>query len=315
MNSLSEPFPWKSMAATAILWGSAFPVITVVLRVYSPAEAALLRMCVAILLLLPLAIWGRIGFLRLRDMPRMAVFGLAGMTGYQLLLYSGEQSVDAGMAATLIATAPVFITLLCIPLLGERPGLRGAIGLVTALCGALLTATTSGRGGSLAPGGALVLAAAVAQAVSVVAQKPLLVRYSGTECIFYGSLFGFMPLLPILPSAVLHAEAADWHSAVSVIWLGAGCTVLAYWTWGRALSAMTAAASSLVLYAVPVVALIADAAFNGTSPAYTTVLGGILVLAGVAVAAARQPTRSTDSPVVDREAPSPPAADRATAHI
>ncbi|MFI9082387.1 DMT family transporter [Streptomyces sioyaensis] len=287
---------------TAVLWGSAFPAIGVALRAYSPTAIAMLRIGIAILLLLPCLLRGRIRALRLQDTTRMAAFGLAGMTAYQLLLYAGEQSVDAGTAALLVSTSPVFVALLGIFLLGERPGARGVAGLAVALCGALLIAVTTGHSGGTLAGAGLVIMAAAAQAASFILQKPLLARYSGTECTFYGSLFGVVLLLPFLPSAVSQAATADWHRTAAVIWLGVGCTVLAFWSWSRTLSATTAATSSLVLYGVPVAALVINTALTRTAPAHTAVLGGILVLAGVAITATRNAQPQLPRPS-DRVAP------------
>lgn len=287
----ASAFPWKPMAATAVLWGSAFPAIGIALPGYSPTAIAMLRIGIAILLLLPCLLRKRIGVLRLPDAMRMATFGLAGMTAYQLLLYAGEQSVDAGTAAMLVSTSPVFVALMGMFLLGERPGAQGMAGLVVALCGALLIAVTTGHSGGTLAGAGLVIMAAAAQATSFVVQKPLLARYSGTECTFYGSLFGIVPLLPFLPSTISQAATADWHRTAAVVWLGVGCTVLAFWSWSRTLSATTASTSSLVLYGVPVAALGIDTALTRTAPSHTAVLGGILVLAGVAITATRRPAQ------------------------
>ena len=42
------------------------------------------------------------------------------MTGYQLLLNAGERVVPAGTASLLVATAPVYASLLAVAFLGER---------------------------------------------------------------------------------------------------------------------------------------------------------------------------------------------------
>lgn len=281
-------FPWKPMAATAVLWGSAFPAIGIALGGYSPTSIALLRIGIGLVLLFPLALCGHIRRLRPCDTLRMAIFGLSGMTAYQLLLYAGEQSVDAGTAAMLVSSSPVFVALLGIFLLRERPGARGALGLAVALCGALVIALTTGHGGGTFAGAGLVIAAAAAQATSFVVQKPLLTHYSGTECTFYGSLFGIIPMVPFVPSALSQAIGADWHRTAAVIWLGGSCTVLAFWSWSRTLAATTAATGSLVLYGVPVAALAITAAFTRTAPTPTAIIGGGLVLAGIAVTASRR---------------------------
>ncbi|MBC9719614.1 DMT family transporter [Streptomyces sp. TRM66268-LWL] len=276
------------MAATAVLWGSAFPAIAVALHEYSPIEITVLRIGVAALVLTLILFRRSVGPLRARDMMRMAAFGLSGMTAYQLLLYEGERSVDAGTAAMLIAASPVLVTLLGIALFGERLGTRGGVGLAGALCGALLIAASLGPGGGTLTGAALVIAAAAAQAVSFVLQKPLLARYSGAECTFYGSLFGLVPLLPFVPSTLKHVAAVDWHYTAAVTWLGIGCTVLGFWYWSRTLSATSAGRSSLALYGVPVAALAMNSALEWTVPTPMAILGGILVLVGVAFTATRK---------------------------
>ena len=54
---------------------------------------------------------------RPRDLPLIALCGLAGMTGYQLLLNAGERVVPAGTASLLVATAPVYASLLAVAFL------------------------------------------------------------------------------------------------------------------------------------------------------------------------------------------------------
>ncbi|MEU8545896.1 DMT family transporter [Streptomyces roseoverticillatus] len=293
--------PWTPMAATALLWGSAFTAIQVALPDYSPASVALLRMAITVVLLLPCLFLGRIGRLRRADALRMAAFGLTGMTAYQVLLCAGEQSVDAGTAAMLIAASPVFTTLLGMAFLGDRPGRRGLAGLAVALTGALTVAVTSGGGSGSLMGALMVLGAAATQATSFALQKPLLKRYSGAECVFYGSLFGMLPLLPLAPGAVGQIAAADGHRTLAVLWLGVGCTAMAFWTWSRTLRATTASTASLVLYAVPVAALLLDALFLGNLPSLNAAGGGLLVLAGVAVAAVRRTSPRPAEPVAERE--------------
>ncbi|MFI9235199.1 DMT family transporter [Streptomyces sp. NPDC053079] len=300
------------MAATALLWGSAFPAIRIALEGYSPTAMAVLRLVFAVVLLLPFLATGRISRLRRGDLVRMAGFGLTGMTAYQLLLYAGERHVEGGTAAMLVATSPVFATALGMLVLRERPGAWGVTGLLVALGGALVVAMAGGGGGGSQTGMVMIVLAAAAQATSFILQKPLLRRYSGMDCIFYGSLFGLLPLLFFAPDAASHLVAAGWQQTAAVVWLGLGCTVLAFCTWSRVLEAASASTSSLVLYAVPVAALALDAVLLGALPAPMAVLGGLIVLAGVGIAAVRRPA---PRPCSADAAPAPadePAADPRT---
>ena len=105
------------------------------------------------------------------------------MTGYQLLLNAGERVVPAGTASLLVATAPVYASLLAVAVLGERSTRRRWAGSAVALAGTVLIAASHGLG--FGASALVVLAAAVLQGVFHAAQKPLLARYTGFEVTAY----------------------------------------------------------------------------------------------------------------------------------
>ena len=107
-------------AGTVLLWASAFPAITVAVRGLGPAGLAVARLAVASAALAVVAPVLGVRRPRPRDLPLIALCGLAGMTGYQLLLNAGERVVPAGTASLLVATAPVYASLLAVAFLGER---------------------------------------------------------------------------------------------------------------------------------------------------------------------------------------------------
>ena len=86
-------------AGTVLLWASAFPAITVAVRGLGPAGLAVARLAVASAVLALAAPLMGVRRPKLRDLPLIALCGLAGMTGYQLLLNAGERVVPAGTAS------------------------------------------------------------------------------------------------------------------------------------------------------------------------------------------------------------------------
>src|SRR5215467_6851592 len=130
----------------------------------------------------------------------VAVRGLAGMTGYQLLLNAGERVVPAGTASLLVATAPVYASLLAVAFLGERSSRRRWAGSAVALAGVALIAASHGLG--FGASALVVLAAAVLQGVFHTAQKPLLARYTGFEVTAYAMWAGTVFILPWTGSLV-----------------------------------------------------------------------------------------------------------------
>jgi len=170
-------------AVTVLLWASAFPAITVAVRTLGPAGLAVARLSVASVVLLLVAPLLGVRMPRARDLPLIALCGLAGMTGYQLLLNAGERVVPAGTASLLIATAPVYASLLAVAFLGEHATRRRWAGSAIALAGTAVIAVSHGLG--FGTSALIVLAAAVLQAIFHTAQKPLLARYTGFEVTAY----------------------------------------------------------------------------------------------------------------------------------
>src|SRR5690348_4445673 len=150
-------------AGTVLLWASAFPAITVAVRGFGPAGLAVARLAVASAALAVAAPLMGVRRPRLGDLPLIALCGLAGMTGYQLLLNAGERVVPAGTASLLVATAPVYASLLAVAFLGEHATRRRWAGSAVALAGTALIAVSHGLG--FGTSALIVLAAAVLQAI------------------------------------------------------------------------------------------------------------------------------------------------------
>ena len=80
---------------TVLLWASAFPAIAVADRGLGPAGLAVARLVIASAALAAVAPVLGVRRPRRADLPLIALCGLAGMPGYQLLLNAGERVVPA----------------------------------------------------------------------------------------------------------------------------------------------------------------------------------------------------------------------------
>jgi drug/metabolite transporter (DMT)-like permease len=170
-------------AGTVLLWASAFPAISVAVGGLGPAGLSVARLAIASVSLGLAAPFVGVRRPHARDLPLIALCGAAGMTAYQLLLNAGERVVPAGTASLLVATAPVYASLLAACFLGELPTRRRWTGSAIALVGTAVIAASHGMGFGAAS--LVVLAAAVVQGIFHTAQKPLLNRYSSFEVTVY----------------------------------------------------------------------------------------------------------------------------------
>jgi drug/metabolite transporter (DMT)-like permease len=267
-------------AGTVLLWASAFPAITVAVRGLGPAGLAVARLAVASAALALAAPWLGVRRPRPRDLPLIALCGLAGMTGYQLLLNAGERVVPAGTAS-----------LLAVAFLGERSSGRHRVnrhwaGSAVALAGTALIAVSHGLG--FGTSALIVLAAAVLQGIFHTAQKPLLARYTGFEVTAYAMWAGTVFVLPWTGSLVralwgpgAHAGGAAIGSAV---FLGLAPSAAGFVLWAYAMARMDVGRVTVSLYLVPAAAIGIALVWLGQVPGPAELIGGAIALAGVVLA-------------------------------
>lgn len=276
-----------AVATTVVLWASAFVAIRAALPGYSPAHLALLRFLVASAVLAMHALITHLRMPAVRDLPRIVVVGLVGVTGYNLALNSGEQSVTAGVASLLVNTGPIWTALIAMVLLGERLRAWGWVGIAVSFAGAV-TIVVGERGGldgqaPLGMGALLILVAAVLLSLYSVLQKPLLAHYRPVEVVTYAIWAGTLALLPFgigLPQAVASAPIA---ATAAVVFLGIGPAALAYVAWAVALTRLPAGRAASFLYLVPAVAIGVAWLWLGEVPDRVALAGGALAIGGVMI--------------------------------
>jgi drug/metabolite transporter (DMT)-like permease len=269
-------------AGTVLLWASAFPAIAVAVRGLGPAGLAVARLGIASLVLALAAPFLGARRPRTRDLPLIALCGLAGMTGYQLLLNAGERVVPAGTASLLVATAPVYASVLAACFLGERPGRRRWAGSAVALAGVAVIAAAHGLG--FGASALIVLAAAVLQGIYHTASKPLLARYTGFEVTAYAMWAGTAFILPWTGS-LLHALPHAGGAALSwAAFLGVAPSAAGFVLWGYAMARMDVGRVTTSLYLVPAAAILISLAWLGQIPGPIELAGGAIALGGVVLA-------------------------------
>jgi drug/metabolite transporter (DMT)-like permease len=288
MNTKPAAF---AAAGTVLLWASAFPAITVAVRGLGPAGLAVARLAVASAALAVVAPLLGVRRPKRGDLPLIALCGLAGMAGYQLLLNTGERVVPAGTASLLVATAPVYASLLAVAFLGEHATRRHRAsqhwaGSAVALAGTALIAVSHGLG--FGASALIVLAAAVLQAIFHTAQKPLLARYTGFEVTAYAMWAGTVFILPWTGSLLralwgpgAHAGGAAIGSAV---FLGLAPSAAGFVLWAYAMARTDVGRVTVSLYLVPAATIGISLVWLGQIPGPAELIGGAIALAGVLLA-------------------------------
>ena len=270
---------------TVVLWASAFVGIRAAGDELGPGPLTLARVGVAALVLGAFVAVRGDALPPRRDVPRLVFCGVLWLGAYNVLLNAAEQRIDAGTAAMLISVGPVILAALAGVLLGEGYPRSLVLGCGIALCGAVVIGlATSGDDGSGGLGAALCIAAAAAYAGGVIAQKPLLERTSALQITFLACAAGAAACVPFAPALVREAGDASAGALLWTLYLGVVPTAIGFTTWAFALKRTSAGRLGATTYAVPPIAILLGWILLGETPPTLALAGGLLCLAGVAVA-------------------------------
>jgi drug/metabolite transporter (DMT)-like permease len=294
MEATPRPHRWKTVLAFAIIylvWGSTFLAIRVGVREVPPFLLAGMRFFVAGLVLYAWMLARGTASPTLREWSAASFLAVLIFVLDYGLLFWAEKRVPSGIAAVMMATIPVFITIADILLLRtQRLTARLAIALLVGIGGvAVLVSRSTGFGeGPIDTAGAiaLVVAAISWSLAAVLTRKMTLpeskVMSSGAQMLAGG-------ILLTLTAAMLGETRGFDVRAVSVgAWLA-----LAYLIVAGSIIAFTAyvwlihhespTKVGTYAYVNPVVAVLLGYFLGGEALGARTVLGTLLVLVSVIV--------------------------------
>ena len=283
-SSRRDWLPLGAALVSVVLWSAAFVGIRVAGRSFSPGSLALGRLALGTLLLGTMA-WSR-PLIRLsrRELGLLVIAGLLWFGVYNVLLNEAERRVDAGTASMLVLIAPIFIIALAAAFLQERatPNLLAGGGL--AFAGVLVIGFATSTGQATFLGVILCLIAALASAIGVVAEKPVLSRVSALQVTWICCTVGMLFCLPYTPVLVRELRGAPTDGVGWLLFLGVFPTTIAFTTWAYALARGSAGRLAATAYLIPPITIMMSWIILGEIPKLIAVLGGALCLVGVYIA-------------------------------
>jgi drug/metabolite transporter (DMT)-like permease len=264
-----------------VLWGSAPVAIRVALAGYGPGQLALLRFGMASVLL---AIYGAIAGLRrpaIADWPGLVLAGAVGITIYNVVLNYGLRTVPAATASFLVASTPIWTSLMAVIFLKERLNRIGWLGILVSFVGIGLISRERGHGLHFSPGAILIGLNAIAYAVYIILQKRLLRRFNALEFTTYSFWAGSLLLLPFGGGSWTALRTAASSATWSLIFLGVFPAAVANVAWARAMASVPASRISSFFYLMPVATVVIAWFWLAEIPTALEWIGGALALAGV----------------------------------
>ena len=225
-----------------------------------------------------------------------------------MFLNIGTQHTTAGVAALVVALAPGMTLALALVVGLDRLRARHVVGLAIAFAGVVVVVTLgSGSELSLAStkGPLIVLGAPLAFALYNVILKPLLGRHDLLALTAATSLVGIVGLLPFVRGSTVETVVDASASEVALLlYLGVLATLLGYILWNVGLRGIGPTRAVSYTYAISPLAVVIGALVLDETITPWLVLGGALVIGGIALTQRPSGRRRSDSVEAWPSAPS-----------
>lgn len=298
MNNNHNPLYGHLAAGFSIfVWGTTFISTKVLLEAFTPLEILFFRFLIGYA-----ALWLACPHsLRIQSRKQEVLFAAAGMCGVTLYFLMENFALTFTLAANvsvIIAVAPFFTSLFdWLFLKGEKPGSRFLAGFLTAIIGICLISFQRKSGMKINPrGDLLALSAAITWAAYSVITKKTGEYGHGTivttrRIFFYGLLF-MVPVLAILPFRPGFDRLTDSKNLFNILFLGLGASALCFVTWNFAVKELGSVKTSVYIYAVPVITVIASTLILSERINFRSACGIALTLAGLMISESRSRSQS-----------------------
>ena len=296
------------MLGLAALWGASYMFIKIALDGgLSDTFIVFARTALGALVLLPVAL-SRGAF----SAVKANAGWLALIAGVQivvpfLLITIGEHHVPSSLAGVLVASAPIFTSLIAATVVGEdRLEGWGLVGIVVGIVGVgLLFGVDLGGDSAAMLGGLGILLASLGYAIGAITAKRKLV---GVPPVGVASTIMAMSALALLPTVPFGApgEVPSLGTLAALLALGAGGTGIAFLIFYTLNAEIGPSRASVVAYIAPVFSVLYGVTLLDERFTVGTAIGLVLILLGSWMAAeGRVPLRRRTPAAAPPEPPVP----------
>ncbi len=283
---------YLTLLGANVVYATSYVATRVTLGSVPPATLALARLAIGSLVLAPLA-RPRVSDPTLSRDDRRAIawMGILGFAAAYVFGHWGIARSTATNAALLIVVEPVSLMLLSPLYLGERLSRREAMGAALAVAGSVLVVLNGipGVTGTLVShwqGDLLLVLAGLAYASYSLLGRRVLERRPPLGVTARSLVWGAAGILPVAGVEWASGVRAAWTATAvaGTLYLAVVITALGYVAWNWALARVPAPRAAIFLNVQPIVGTLLGAALLGEPLTPFTILGGALIVAGLAAA-------------------------------
>ena len=283
---MANPLEIALLALLGLLWGMPYALTKIALATIPPVTLVAARVALAAAVLWIIVLFMGCKIPAQRDfVGRVFVQGCVGCANPYGLIAIGQQSVDSALAAILNSTTPIFVFLISLAWTRHEPLTAGRLfGVMTGLGGVVLIAGASAIVGlgEAAAGQMAIIVATISSAVGAihgrrfVAVAPQVTAAGALTCaaVVLGPLCVFVEApLRSTPSAA---------AIVALLVNAVMATALGFVVYFRLIRTIGSMGTASVSYLKPAAGVLIGCTLLGETLTWTTALGLIAILTGVA---------------------------------
>jgi drug/metabolite transporter (DMT)-like permease len=292
---MKAPLVWLVLCG---IWGSTWLFIKLGLEDLPPITFAGIRFVISCAILVVLIRARNIALpSKSRDWLLLLITGVMSFTLNYGLVFWGEQYISSGLAALLQSTLPAFgLVFAHLHLPGERMTWAKSVGVILGVFGVAVVFSNQ-----LAIAGGKALAGCIALVLSALfaAYSNVLVKAHGKNLepaiLAAGQMFfGLIPLMVVGLLLEGNPLAFRWTpmAVVSMLYLAVVGSVIAFLLYYWLVHNMDVTKSMLIALVTPVVAVVLGMVVLGEELTWRTILGGLMIMAGIGLIVVRKATRA-----------------------
>ena len=235
---------------------------------------------------------GKLPRLNREQIVLTAVLGFTGIFLYNICFFGALARVPAGRTSLFVSLTPIVTAILAGLIYAERLGLRRWMGIVVALLGAIVVITRGDLLGGIADirqslglGELMMLGAVLSWATYTLISRKALETLSPIVATTYGTLWGFVFLSIGAAGEFKDIDwmILDWRVWISVFYLGAFGTVLAFIWYYQGIRMVGPSRTAIFTNLVPAFGVLFSAALLGEPILISMVVGGLIAALGVSL--------------------------------
>ena len=270
---------WWAFSFMSVVWGGSYLLIKIAINGGLPApDVAWLRVAMAAVLLVAVS-WREFGTLRNR-WGWIVAYAVAEISIPFPLIAAGEVHIASSLAAIIIASVPLIVTVLSLRFdPSERPTRARALGLIVGFTGVIALVGLDVAGSSAEVLGALaVLVGAVGYAIGPMVVKLGMGGLDSRAVMGASLLVGALILAPFA-AIDTPSRTPTVGAFAAVITLGLLCTAVAFVVYTLLIREAGTGRATVITYINPLVAVVLGVTLLGERPGPSS-LGGLLLILG-----------------------------------